>query len=108
MVQVHGLDKTPSSATSEQEEKGADSNHNYMQSNYRFDCLILGHHLCLLVQKVTGSDFSAAEKMDAFSKKDDLSGYALLPLMVMYNSLTCKSKPSGWKSSGGDPCGDSN
>ncbi|XP_062022952.1 uncharacterized protein LOC133739230 isoform X2 [Rosa rugosa] len=77
-VQVHGLDKTPSSATSEQEEKGADSNHNYVQSNYRFDCLVLGRHLSLLVQKVTGSDFTflAAEKMDAFSKKDDLSGYA--------------------------------
>ncbi|PRQ51818.1 putative protein kinase RLK-Pelle-LRR-V family [Rosa chinensis] len=28
-------------------------------------------------------------------------------LNVMYNSLTSKSKLSGWKSSGGDPCGDS-
>ena len=33
--------------------------------------------------------------------------FAVAALNVMYSSLNSPSKLSGWKSSGGDPCGES-
>jgi len=38
---------------------------------------------------------------------NDETTFAVSALNVMYSSLNSPSKLSGWKSSGGDPCGDS-